>query len=78
MFVQQNTKHKNMKKTYDIYFTDDTSSNNMGFTISLQSAKDFISVHNGSYYSYFADYKGGTVSIVCNETDEVVHSEDVK
>lgn len=27
---------------------------------------------------YFEDYKGGTVQIVCNETEEVVYEEAVK
>lgn len=33
--------------------------------------------HNGTNESYFADYKGGTVSIVCNETGETIYEEEV-
>ena len=29
-------------------------------------------------FFYFADYKDGTVSIVCNETGEIVYHEEVK
>lgn len=61
-----------MKKTYDVHFNDNESSNNKGFRKTLRDAKEYIMVHNGSNNSYFADYKGGTVSIVCNETNETV------
>jgi hypothetical protein len=39
---------------------------------------DYITMHNGTGESYFADYKCGTVSIVCNETGEVAHEEEVR
>lgn len=67
-----------MTQTYDIHFNDDTSSNNKGFAISLEEAKAYIAANNRTNNRYFANYKGGTVSIVCNETDEVVYSEEVK
>ena len=60
-----------MKKTYNVVFNDDTNSNDKGFHI-LQYCKDYIKENNGTNESYFEDYKGGTVSIVCNETDETV------
>ena len=37
-----------------------------------------ISRCNGTNEGYFEDYKGGIVSIVCNETGEEVYSERVK
>lgn len=64
--------------TYDIFFNDSENSNNKGFAISLEDAKAYINRYNGTNESYFADYKGGTVSIVCNETEETVHEEEVK
>lgn len=64
--------------TYDIFFNDSENSNNKGFAISLEDAKAYINSYNGTNESYFADYKGGTVSIVCNETEETVHEEEVK
>jgi hypothetical protein len=64
--------------TYDIQFDNNENSNSNGFKSSLQECKDYISQHNGSDKGYFADYKGGTVSVVCNDTDEIVYSETVK
>lgn len=64
--------------TYDIHFNDSDNSNQKGFALSLEDAKAYINRYNGTDESYFADYKGGTVSIVCNETEETVHEEEVK
>ncbi len=63
--------------TYDVHFNDANDSNNKGFKESLDYCKNYISSYNGTDESYFADYKGGTVSIVCNETGEEVYSEDI-
>lgn len=60
-------------ETYDIYFNDDTDSNNKGFRMSEEECRDWIEANRGT--SYFEDYKGGTVSIVCNETGETVYEE---
>ena len=65
-------------KTYDVHFNDENDSNNKGFSYTLEEAKDYIEMHNGSNVSYFADYKGGTVSVVCNETGETVYEEIIK
>lgn len=67
-----------MEKTYDVVFNDDESSNSKGFAVDLYSAIAYIHANNGSNYSYFADYNGGTVSVVCNETGETVYEEVVK
>lgn len=69
-----------MKKnhTYDIYFNDDNDSNNKGMNESLEYCKEYIRENNGTDNSYFADYKGGIVSIVCNETGETVYAEEVR
>lgn len=64
--------------TYDIFFNDSENSNNKGFALSLEDAKAYISRYNGTNESYFSDYKGGIVSIVCNETEETVYEEEVK
>lgn len=63
--------------TYDIIFNDNNNSNGKCFTICLESAKNYINSNNGTNASYFADYKGGTVSIVCNETEETVFETEV-
>lgn len=73
----QTIKNKIMK-TYDVHFNDANDSNNKGFKESFEYCKDYIESYNGTDESYFADYKGGVVSIVCNETGEEVYSEEVK
>ena len=66
------------KKTYDVCFDSDTSSNNEGWHETYEYCKNYIEMYNGTNESYFEDYKGGIVSIYCNETDEEVYSERVK
>jgi len=68
----------NVMKTYDIYFNDSSDSNNKGFASTLDYCMDYINTYNGTDESFFADYKGGTVSIVCNETGEAVYEVCVK
>ena len=67
-----------MKKTYNVVFNDDTNSNDKGFAESLETCKSYIQHFNGTDHSYFKDYKGGTVSVVCNETGETVFETKVK
>ncbi|KGF19153.1 hypothetical protein HMPREF1651_10410 [Prevotella bivia DNF00188] len=64
--------------TYDIYFNDSENSNNKGFNMTLEEAKEYIRIYNGTNESYFADYKGGTVSIVCNENGEEVYNTTIR
>lgn len=64
--------------SYDIVFNDDTDSNSVGGNYTLQEAKDYININNGTNWGYFKDYKGGIVSIYCKETGEDVYSEIVK
>ena len=65
-------------KTYDVHFNDSNDSNDKGFEVSEEEAMNYIRDHNGTNHSYFEDYKGGVVSVVCNETGETVHEEEVK
>ena len=65
-------------KTYDVYFNDSIASNNKGFEMTLEDAKAYINSNNGTNNSYFAVYKGGIVSVVCNQDGETVHEEEVK
>ena len=67
-----------MEKTYDVVFNDNENSNSKGFAVDLDSAIAYIQANNGSNYSYFADYKGGTVAVVNNQTGETVYQEDVR
>lgn len=64
--------------TYDIIFNDSNNSNSKGFALSIEEATNYIAKNNGTNDSYFADYKGGTVSVICNETNEIVYEEIVK
>ena len=66
------------KKTYDVCFDNDNSSNNEGWHETYEYCKNYIEMYNGTNESYFEDYKGGIVSIYCNETGEEVYSERVK
>ena len=65
-------------KTYDVHFNDSNDSSNKGFNESFVYCKNYIEAYNGTDESYFEDYKGGTVSIVCNETGEEVYSEEIR
>jgi hypothetical protein len=76
MAVKRET--KSTKKTYDVHFNDDKDSNNKGFKESITYCKNYIKLNNGSKSSYFANYKGGTVSVVCNETGETKYVTIVK
>lgn len=67
-----------MKKTYDVVFNDENVSNSKGFRTEARYCRLYIIVNNGTDESYFADYKGGTVSVVCNETGEKVFETKVK
>lgn len=66
-------------KTYDVYFNDNGNSNNEGFKESLEYCMNWIEANRKDKSTYFGDYANGTgtVSIVCNETEEVVYSEDI-
>lgn len=65
-------------KNFDVVFNDDCDSSRKGFNESYEYCLDYIKTYNGSNESYFADYKGGTVSIVNNETEEYVYNEMIK
>ena len=62
----------NTQHTYDVIFNDDNSSNRKGWHETFEYCKNYIESNNGTNNSYFADYKGGHVSIYCNEIDQVV------
>jgi hypothetical protein len=66
-------------RTYDVHFNDECDSNSKNFVAaSYDYCKSYIESNNGTDESYFADYKGGTVSIVCNETGETLYEEEVR
>jgi len=65
-------------KTYDVHFNDNKDSNSKGFEMTIEDAKSYITRNNGTSESYFADFKGGIVSVVCNQNGETVYEEIVK
>lgn len=66
-----------IRKTYDVIFQSDDSSNSKGFHGTIAECMGYIFIFNGTNESYFEDYKGGVVQIVCNETGDVVYEEQV-
>lgn len=65
-------------KTYNVVFNDSNNSNDKGFKESFEFCLDYINRKNGTNDSYFADYKGGTVSIICNETEEIIYETKIE
>lgn len=64
--------------TYDVVFNDERDSKREGFRSSVEDCKRYIKANNGTDSSRFADYKGGIVQVVCNETGETVYGEEVR
>ena len=67
-----------MLQTYDVVFNSNENSNCKGFRATKVRCIAYIKKLNGTNISYFADYKGGTVSVVSNETGETIYSKLVK
>lgn len=67
-----------MSKTYDVIFNDESASNQKGWHETKEYCMDYIKSNNGTNESYFEDYKGGAVQVVCNETGDVVYEEVVR
>ena len=66
------------KRTYDVHFDYDSASNRKGWKVTYDECLHYIRTYNGTNESYFGDYKGGVVSIYCNETERHVYIEEVK
>ena len=73
-----NAIEKFVEKTYDVVFNCDSNSNAKGFKTTADYCKNYIANNNGTKTSYFEDYIGGSVSVVCNETEEVIFETKVK
>lgn len=65
-------------KTYDVHFNSSSESNNKGFKLTQEECEGWIEANKNDKSTYFGDYVGGTVSVVCNETGEEVFSEEIK
>ena len=59
---------------YDIRFDSDTMSDRMGFESSKEDCMNLIETRQ---LPYFEDYKGGSVSIISTDTEEVVYTEEI-
>jgi len=57
---------------FDVVFNNNENSNSKGFSAPLQYCVDYIDRYINTNESYFADYKGGTVSIVGLKSGVVV------
>jgi len=65
------------KESYDVVFNDSEKSDRKGFdTYRYADCKEYIDSYNGTNESYFADYKGGVVSIVNND-GETLYEEEI-
>lgn len=62
---------------FDVFFNDSENSNSLGFRESFDYCLNYIKTYNGSNHSYFADYKGGTVSIYDVDIEEEVYIDNV-
>ena len=66
------------KLTYDVHFNDSSYSDSEGINSSYDCCMDWIECNRNDDLTYFGDYKGGTVSIVCNETGKTLYEEEIK
>ena len=77
IFLADNSFEGLGKEIFDVQFDDDDNTNCEGFRDTYGYCKKYIEDNNGTNWSYFEDYKGGTVSIMNNETGERVYWEIV-
>ena len=78
IFIADDAFEKLGKKVFNVYFNDDDSSNSEGWSETYGYCKNYINATNGTNEGYFADYKGGTVSIYNEETEEDVYMEAIR
>ena len=64
-----------IKYTYDVIFNDDNSSNSKGIHGTKDECIRWIESNRHDSTTYFGDYKCGIVSIVCDQTGDVVYEE---
>lgn len=66
--------------TYDVVFDTPTMSDNEGYHLDRQAALDYVETNNGWSQAdgYFKSYKGGTVRVICNETEDTIFEDTVK
>jgi hypothetical protein len=70
-------KNTTTTRTFDVVFNDDHNTSAKGFTASLDYCLRYVTAYNGTNESFFGDYSGGVVQIICNEDGAVIHEERV-
>ena len=65
-------------KTYDVIFNDSFDSNSKGIHGSIEECMNWIDNNRSDKSTYFGDYVGGTVSIVCEQTGKTVYEETIE
>jgi hypothetical protein len=64
-------------QTFDLVFHSSDSSDSKGFKESYSYCLWYLKTFNGTYYSYFKDYKNGIVQIVNTLTGEVAYETEI-
>ena len=67
----------NCEQVYDVVFNDDTASNCKHINSTYEYCMQWIEANRHDNTTYFADYKGGTVSIVEVNTGNYVYTENI-
>lgn len=67
----------NCEQVYDVVFNDDTASNCKHINSTYECCMQWIEANRHDNTTYFADYKGGTVSIVEVNTGNYVYTENI-
>lgn len=67
----------NCEQVYDVVFNDETASNCKYINNTYEYCMQWIEANRNDNTTYFADYKGGTVSIVEVNTGNYVYTENI-
>ena len=67
----------NCEQVYDVIFNDDIASNCKHINSTYECCMQWIEANRHDNTTYFADYKGGTVSIVEVNTGNYVYTENI-
>ena len=66
------------RHTYDIQFDSQRGKERRGWRVGCNACMKYIDNCNGRGERYMTPHKGGYVSIVCNETNEIVYITKIK
>lgn len=65
-------------KTYDVVFNDSHSSDSKNIHGTIEECMIWIKNNRNDKSTYFGDYVGGTVSIICEQSGETVYEEEIR